>query len=147
MQNKINNYHRRFILIIIFILFLISCRVFGENMQNITLKTENAEYEAALYDNSTVKELIKSFPMTITMSDLHENEKYYNLSKRFPTLSESVSTVNKGEIMLFGDNCLVIFYKSFSTYYKYTRLGYIKNYDDLEKSFGKGDIRITFEVK
>lgn len=147
MQNKINNYHRRFILIIIFILFLISCRVFGENMQNITLKTENAEYEAVLYDNSTVKELIKSFPMTITMSDLHENEKYYNLSKRFPTLSESVSTVNKGEIMLFGDNCLVIFYKSFSTYYKYTRLGYIKNYDDLEKSFGKGDIRITFEVK
>lgn len=147
MQNKINNYHRRFILIIIFILFLISCRVFGENMQNITLKTENAEYEAVLYDNSTVKELIKSFPMTITMSDLHENEKYYNLSKRFPTLNESVSTVNKGEIMLFGDNCLVIFYKSFSTYYKYTRLGYIKNYDDLEKSFGKGDIRITFEVK
>lgn len=147
MQNKINNYHRRFILIIIFILFLISCRVFGENMQNITLKTENAEYEAVLYDNSTVKELIKSFPMTITMSDLHENEKYYNLSKRFTTSSESVSTVNKGEIMLFGDNCLVIFYKSFSTYYKYTRLGYIKNSDDLEKSFGKGDIRITFEVK
>lgn len=116
-------------------------------MQEITLKTENTKYEAVLYDNSTVKELIKNFPMIITMSDLHENEKYYNLSKKFPALSENVSMVNKGDIMLFGDNCLVIFYKSFSTYYKYTRLGYIKNSDDLENSFGKGDIRITFEIK
>lgn len=116
-------------------------------MQNITLKTENAEYEAVLYDNSTVKELIKNFPMTITMSDLHENEKYYNLSKKFPTSNESVLQINKGDIMLFGDNCLVIFYKSFSTYYRYTRLGYIKNSDDLENSFGRGDIRITFEIK
>lgn len=116
-------------------------------MQNITLKTENAEYEAVLYDSSTVKELIKNFPMTITMSDLHENEKYYNLSKKFPTSNESVSQINKGDIMLFGDNCLVIFYKSFSTYYRYTRLGYIKNSDDLENSFGRGDIRITFEIK
>lgn len=147
MQNKINNCYRQFILIIIFILFLINGETFGEDMQNITLKTENAEYEAVLYNNSTVKELIKNFPMTITMSDLHENEKYYNLSKKFPTLNESVSQINKGDIMLFGDNCLVIFYKSFSTYYRYTRLGYIKNSDDLENSFGKGDIRITFEIK
>ena len=146
MQNKIlNNYRMRFILT--FMLFFINCNAFGDNMQNIIITIKNKKYEAILYDNSTTKELIKKFPITITMSDLNGNEKYYNFSKRFPTSSENVVNVKKGDIMLFGDNCLVIFYKSFSTRYKYTKLGYIKNTEDLENSFGKGDIRITFEIE
>ena len=146
MQNKIlNNYRMRFILT--FMLFFINCNAFGDNMQNIIITIENKKYEAILYDNSTTKELIKKFPITITMSDLNGNEKYYNFSKSFTTSSENVANINKGDIMLFGDNCLVIFYKSFSTRYKYTKLGYIKNTEDLENSFGKGDINITFEIE
>ena len=146
MQNKIlNNYRMRFILT--FMLFFINCNAFGDNMQNIIITIENKKYEAILYDNSTTKELIKKFPITITMSDLNGNEKYYNFSKSFSTSSENVASINKGDIMLFGDNCLVIFYKSFSTRYKYTKLGYIKNTEDLENSFGKGDIEITFILK
>lgn len=146
MQNKIlNNYRMRFILT--FMLFFINCNAFGDNMQNIIIMIENKKYEAILYDNSTTKELIKKFPITITMSDLNGNEKYYNFSKSFPTSSENVANINKGDIMLFGDNCLVIFYKSFSTRYRYTKLGYIKNLEDLENSLGKGDIEITFILK
>lgn len=146
MQNKIlNNYRMRFILT--FMLFLINCNAFGDNMQNIIITIENKKYKAILYYNSTTKELIKKFPITITMSDLNGNEKYYNFSKSFSTSSENVANINKGDIMLFGDNCLVIFYKSFSTHYKYTKLGYIKNTEDLENSLGKGDIEITFILK
>ena len=146
MQNKIlNNYRMRFILT--FMLFLINCNAFGDNMQNIIITIKNKKYEAILYDNSTTKELIKKFPITITMSDLNGNEKYYNFSKSFPTSRENVANINKGDIMLFGDNCLVIFYKSFSTRYRYTKLGYIKNLEDLENSLGKGDISITFNIE
>jgi hypothetical protein len=146
MQNKIlNNYRMRFILT--FMLFFINCNAFGDNMQNIIITIENKKYEAILYDNSTTKELIKKFPITITMSDLNGNEKYYNFSKSFSISSENVASINKGDIMLFGDNCLVIFYKSFSTRYRYTKLGYIKNLEDLENSLGKGDIEITFILK
>lgn len=146
MQNKIlNNYRMRFILT--FMLFFINCNAFGDNMQNIIITIKNKKYEAILYDNSTTKELIKKFPITITMSDLNGNEKYYNFSKSFSTSSENVANINKCDIMLFGDNCLVIFYKSFSTRYKYTKLGHIKNTEDLENSFGKGDISITFEIE
>ncbi len=146
MQNKIlNNYRMRFILT--FMLFFINCNAFGDNMQNIIITIKNKKYEAILYDNSTTKELIKKFPITITMSDLNGNEKYYNFSKSFSTSSENVASINKGDIMLFGDNCLVIFYKSFSTRYRYTKLGYIKNLEDLENSLGKGDIEITFILK
>lgn len=146
MQNKIlNNYRMQFILT--FMLFFINCNAFGDNMQNIIITIKNKKYEAILYDNSTTKELIKKFPITITMSDLNGNEKYYNFSKSFPTSSENVANINKGDIMLFGDNCLVIFYKNFSTRYKYTKLGYTKNLEDLENSLGKGDIEITFILK
>lgn len=146
MQNKIlNNYRMRFILT--FMLFFINCNAFGDNMQNIIITIKNKKYEAILYDNSTVRELIKNFPISITMSDLNGNEKYYNFSKSFSTSSENVANINKGDIMLFGDNCLVIFYKSFSTRYRYTKLGYIKNLEDLENSLGKGDIEITFILK
>ena len=137
----------KYIFIMIFILFFMSDNTFGENMQEIILKVKNKEYEAVLYDNSATRELIKIFPITITMSDLHENEKYHNFSKRFPTSSENVGNVKKGDIMLFGDNCLVIFYKNFSTRYRYTKLGYIKNFEDLENSLGKGDVNITFVLK
>ena len=146
MQNKIlNNYRMRFILT--FMLFFINCNAFGDNMQNIIITIKNKKYEAILYDNSTVRELIKNFPISITMSDLNGNEKYYNFSKSFSTSSENVANINKGDIMLFGNNCLVIFYKSFSTRYRYTKLGYIKNLEDLENSLGKGDIEITFILK
>ena len=146
MLNKIlNNYRMQFILT--FMLFFINCNAFGDNMQNIIITIKNKKYEAILYDNSTTKELIKKFPITITMSDLNGNEKYYNFSKSFSTSSENVANINKGDIMLFGDNCLVIFYKSFSTRYRYTKLGYIKNTEDLENSFAKGDISITFKIE
>ena len=35
--------------------------------------------------------------------------------------------------MLYGNNCLVIFYKSFDTSYSYTRIGHIENLEDLNK--------------
>ena len=43
--------------------------------------------------------------------------------------------------MLYGNNCLVVFYKSFETSYSYTKIGHIENFEDL----GNNDITIIFE--
>jgi hypothetical protein len=43
--------------------------------------------------------------------------------------------------MLFGDNWLVLFYKSFDTPYSYTKIGHINNIADL----GNDDIKVRFE--
>ena len=51
------------------------------------------------------------------------------------------SKINVGDVMLYGNNCLVVFYKSFDTSYSYTKIGHINNLPDL----GNENISIRIE--
>ena len=86
------------------------------------------EYKLNLYDNETSSSLIKLFPIEVTMKNLNENEVYVYLDEDLPTDSSNPKTIHSGDVMLYGDNCLVIFYKTFNTSYSYTKIGHI---DDL----------------
>ena len=44
--------------------------------------------------------------------------------------------------MLFGNSCLVIFYKSFTTSYSYTKIGHIENPANIETALGRKDIKV-----
>ena len=96
--------------------------------------------------NNYVNLRINKLPLTITMNDLNSNEKYYNLSSALTTKSERVGSIKRGDFMLYGNNCLVLFYESFSTSYSYTKIGYIENTDGLKDSLGMGSIEITFSA-
>lgn len=117
-----------------------------DKMPKLNIKIENKIYTATLYNNETTREFIRNLPLTINMSELNGNEKYYYMANSFQTNSENVKSINKGDIMLYGSNCLVLFYKSFSTNYSYTKLGYIDDTSTLEETIGKEDINITFEL-
>ena len=99
------------------------------------------EYIINLEDNETVKSFISSLPQELEMSELNGNEKYIYLDKSLPTNSENIKRIKAGDVMLYGNNCLVIFYKSFNTSYSYTKIGHIDNLPDL----GDGNIKVTFE--
>ena len=113
----------------------------------ITIKIGDTDFSAVLYDNDTTKELIKQFPITYTMSELHGNEKYYDMPIKLPTNSERPATINKGDIMLYGNDCIVVFYDTFENSYQYTKLGYIEDTTGLEEAVGKGNVDIHFELK
>ena len=85
------------------------------------------------------------FPLTIKMSELNGNEKYYYLDKSLPSNPKKVGSITAGDVMLYGDDCVVIFYKSFSTSYKYTKIGHITNPDKLPKALGSGSVKVMFE--
>ena len=98
-------------------------------------------YPIHLEENETTKELLELLPLELEMNELNGNEKYIYLNTSLPTNSKNPKEIKKGDIYLFGDNCLVIFYKSFKTSYSYTKIGTIDNLEDL----GKDNIQVRIE--
>lgn len=101
----------------------------GNNNQmentSVIITVNGKEFNAVFYNNETANVFINMMPLTLNMSDLNDNEKYYNLSATLPVNSERVGSIKKGDIMLYGSNCIVVFYESFNTPYSYTKIGYI----------------------
>lgn len=108
---------------------------------NIKAIINNNEYKVSLEENETVSKFLELLPQEFNMSELNGNEKYVNLDTTLPTNSYNPKHINAGDIMLYGNNCLVVFYKSFDTSYSYTKIGHIDNLKDL----GNKDIIIEFE--
>ena len=112
-------------------------------MDKVYIDINNETFEMDLEDNSTVSALVKMLPLYLSMSDLNGNEKYAYLDNSLPTNTYSPKHIEAGDVMLFGDNCLVIFYESFDTSYSYSKIGRINNMPSL----GDGNISISIRVK
>lgn len=97
-----------------------------------------------LENNATSKEFQKRFPLQLNMKDLNTNEKFIYLDKDLPSNPTDVNRINNGDIMLYGVDCIVIFYKSFNTTYQYTKIGKILNPEELENVLGKGNAMVGF---
>lgn len=85
--------------------------------------------------------------ITITMNELNGNEKYYYFSESFPTETESVSMIHAGDLKLYGSSCLVLFYETFPTLYRYTSLGYVENPEGLAEALGTGSASVDIFVQ
>ena len=72
--------------------------------------------------NPTAEAFASLLPMTLHMTELNGNEKYHTLLSPLPSRPERIGHVEAGDLMLFGDDCIVLFYKSFRTPYSYTRI-------------------------
>lgn len=114
---------------------------------NMLITINNQTYQVELENNETVSALIDLLPLNITMDELNGNEKYCYLNQSLPTETKSIGTIHEGDIMLYGNNCIVLFYETFHTTYQYTRIGKIKDVTNLKENIGKGSIQTTFEIK
>ena len=113
-----------------------------ESDMNINLEVNGYKFVIELLDNETTKEVISMLPLTIEMEDM-PHEKYYYFDDTFTTNSERVNYINIGDVMLYGNSCLVIFYESFSTSYSYTRLGKIKDTTNLASVLGSDKVVVN----
>ena len=118
------------------IIFLLFIRIFSQTYYYI--KVNSKQYNITFEDSTTSKELISKLPLCIKMNGEVSHEKYYRFSDiTFTTNTYSPGKIEKGDIMLYQNNYLVIFYETFSTTYTYTRLGKISSsIDGLEDSLG-----------
>ena len=110
-------------------------------VSNIKVIVDGKKYNAKIEENETAQTLVKMLPLELKMTELNGNEKYIYLDKTLPTNSYSPKHIEVGDIMLYGNDCLVVFYKSFDTPYSYTKIGHIENFVNL----GTKDVVVKFE--
>ncbi|XHR97266.1 cyclophilin-like fold protein [Mucilaginibacter sp. UC70_90] len=107
----------------------------------------NRSFTATLYDNPAAKAFKAMLPITVDMTELNGNEKYFDLPRGLPVNAAGPGTIHNGNFMLYGSSTLVLFYKEFSTSYSYTKLGLITDTTGLASALGSGNIKITFQLK
>jgi hypothetical protein len=112
----------------------------------IAIIIDDKHFRAILESNAATTEFKKKLPLTISMKDLNSNEKFFDLSNNLPANASNPRTINAGDLMLWGSNTLVLFYKTFNTSYSYTRLGKIENPSGLSQALGSGNVTVTFEL-
>ena len=113
----------------------------NEVTKSVKAIISDKEYIINLEDNETAKSFINYLPIELNMSELNGNEKYIYLDTSLPTNASNPKRINAGDVMLYGDNCLVIFYASFNTSYSYTKIGHIENLPNL----GNNSITVKLE--
>ena len=112
----------------------------------ITLTVGGQTFFATLLENETARQLAARLPLTLDMSELNGNEKYFYMDEDLPTDSCQPGQINAGDLMLYGNNCLVLFYESFSSGYSYTRLGSLDDPSGLVEALGAGNAEVTFSM-
>ena len=126
------------------------------NNSNVTANTDTMKikitigtnvFTATLQNNATVTAFKANLPMTLNMNELNGNEKYFDLTNNLPVNASNPGTIHAGDLMLYGSNTLVLFYKTFSTSYSYTRLGSVDNPSSLAIALGSGNVKVGFELE
>ena len=113
----------------------------------IKIKVNSQAFTATLLDNSSAKAFKEILPLTINMIELNGNEKYYDLTQSIQTNPSNTGNIKNGDLMLYGSKTLVLFYKTFSTPYSYTKLGTIDDVTGLTTALSSGNVNVTFELE
>lgn len=109
------------------------------------IETDGHIFEAIVYDNSTAQAFIELLPITLNMSDM-PHEKYYYLNQPLPSAPKRLGKIEAGDLMLWGTQCLVLFYESFASAYSYTRIARIENPINLSWALENSRAVVTFSL-
>ncbi len=114
---------------------------------NMNVQVGDVVFSATLEENEAVSalvEMMRENPVVIQMSDYSGFEKVGSLGTSLPA-SNSQTTTQAGDIVLYNGNQIVIFYGSNS--WSYTRLGHIDDLTGWEEALGRGDVTVTFSLE
>lgn len=113
----------------------------------LTVEVNGQTFAAELLDNPAAEAFRSLLPVTYTMQELNGNEKFCYLQDfRFPVDPEVPDMIRAGDICVYGDNCLVLFYEAHQTSYSYTRLGRLLDAEGLAAAAGGGDAAVSFAL-
>ncbi len=109
---------------------------------NMNVQVGDVVFSATLEENEAVSallEMMQESPVVIQMSDYSGFEKVGPLGTSLPA-SNSQTTTQAGDIVLYNGNQIVIFYGTNT--WSYTRLGHIDDLTGWEEALGSGDVTV-----
>lgn len=127
-------------------LFAVLFTVINTCAMEIEISINGKKFAAEVEDTEAGRAFCAMLPVTLNMSELNGNEKYHYLDNSLPTDARYCSTINAGDLMLYGSSCVVLFYGNAGGY-SYTRLGRLTSTDGLAEAVGRGSVNVTFAVK
>ena len=104
-------------------------------------------FAVTLADTEAARAFAARLPLTLHMADLNANEKKFDLPYALPSNASRPGTIRNGDLMLWGDNTVVVFYLSFDSPYAYTRLGRLDDPNGLAQVLGKGSVQVGFSAQ
>ncbi len=113
-------------------------------LESITMRVGENKFKMSVDSGKAGQEFAKSTPFELDMVESNSNEKFYEGDETLPTDKYKPFRINAGDVMLYGDKTIVIFYKSFDTSEEYTYLGKIEDGDKLAEALGDSDVTVEF---
>lgn len=104
-------------------------------------------FAITLEDNDTARKFAAMLPLSLNMAELNSNEKFAELDKQLPVNAIQPGLIENGDVMVYGNRTVVVFYKTFHSSYSYTRLGRINNPSVLAQVLGIGDVHMQFSAR
>lgn len=124
-----------------------------EQTMNQTAKSQTASisingqtFTLTLENNPTAHAFAELLPLDLTMRDHLNNEKYAALPKPLPNDDKIAGQIHAGDVMLYQGDTLVLFYDSFASSYRYTKIGRVENAEMLKQTLGKDDVAVRWAV-
>ena len=118
-----------------------------EHTVNITVQIDRQHFTLTLNDSPAARAFVNRLPLTLDMAELNGNEKYADLAEALPENPVRPGHLRAGDLMLYGDKTLVLFYSRFDSGYRYTPLGRVDNPVGLAQAVGNQSVKIHFAVK
>lgn len=115
-----------------------------KDMHQIIITINNQSFSVTLYENEAVQALLNQMPFVLTMTELNGNEKYAYLDHGLPIDEVHPEEIHTGDLMLFGSDCLVLFYDDFASAYSYTKIGRVNHPEELAETLGTGNVQVMF---
>ncbi|MDO4538447.1 MAG: cyclophilin-like fold protein [Coriobacteriales bacterium] len=102
---------------------------------------------ATLDEGAAGQELARRLPLSLTMEELHGNEKYCYTGQDFGGNASVPDAIHAGDLMAFGGDCLVLFYEEIpSNSWSYARIGRIEDTSGLAQACGTGAVSVEFRA-
>ena len=103
-------------------------------------------FAVTLADSPTARAFVQLLPATFERADLNGNEKHVSLPRGLPTDPVRHGMIRAGDVLLYGNVTLVVFYATFRSSYSYTRIGRIELGSGLARALGPLSQQVTFAV-